>query len=170
MPVNVIGEALGELCRVAFPIRHESYAGNPESHVAVCTLSDIGLLGDLASSRDVLQRVHIVGRLLSENKGIDAILRYLHANPCVNILIVCGVDGGGHRAGHSLLRLHDRGTVHATNRISGSHSPDPYLTATPEQISHFCQNVSVVDMTGVRDRAELIRRIIASTRPSACPG
>ena len=47
--MNAIGDALGELCKIILPIRPESYPGNPESAVAVCTLSDIALLGDLAS-------------------------------------------------------------------------------------------------------------------------
>lgn len=157
--MNVIGEAIGELCRIALPIPQESYRGRADSTVAVCTLSDITLLERLAVP-NILRRVNIVGRLLSENKGIDTILRYLYANPHVRTVIVCGVDGAGHRAGHSLLCLYDCGMDDdETGRISNSRSPDPYLTATAEQVRHFCSDVRVVDMTGVHDYDILARCI-----------
>lgn len=175
--MDAIGDALGELCKIILPIRPESYRGNPESAVAVCTLSDIALLEDLASDPDVLRRVNIVGRLLSENKGVDAMLEYLHDNPRVDTVIVCGTDGAGHRAGHSLLMLHRYGVDHdndacceggdcngsngsgssnAASRISRSRSPEPYVTASPVQIGHFRRNTSIVDMTGTSDRAEIL--------------
>ena len=173
--MNAIGDALGELCKIILPIRPESYRGNPESAVAVCTLSDIALLEDLASDPGVLGRVNIVGRLLSENRGIDAMLEYLHDNPRVSTVIVCGTDGAGHRAGHSLLMLHKYGVDHdsgtccegggsngsngssrAANRISRSRSPEPYVTASPVQIRHFRRSTSIVDMAGTSDRAEIL--------------
>lgn len=186
--MNAIGDALGELCKIILPIRPESYRGNPESAVAVCTLSDIALLEDLASDPGVLRRVNIVGRLLSENRGIDAMLEYLHGNPRVSTVIVCGADGAGHRAGHSLLMLHRYGVDHGNgacceggscngsngnnnnnssssssskpaNRISRSRSPEPYTTASPVQIGHFRRNTSIVDMTGTSDRAEILECI-----------
>ena len=156
--MNIIGEAIGELCKIALPIPQESYRGRSDSAVAVCTLSDIKLLERLAVP-DVLYHTNIIGRLLSENKGIDAILKYLHANPHVHTLIICGMDGAGHKAGHSLLCLHDCGVNYETNKILNSRSPDPYLAATPEQIRHFCLNVKIIDMTGVRDYNTLVRCI-----------
>ncbi len=171
--MDAIGNALGEICKAVLPIPQESYRGNPESRVAVCTLSDIRLLESLAKP-DVLGRVNIVGRLLSENRGIDAILRYLYAHKRVRVVVVCGMDARGHRAGHSLFRLHRHGVDRLVsntasdpttgkafqNRISGSLSPDPHLAASPEQIEHFRRNVTLVDMTGTSDRAQLVKSII----------
>jgi len=42
--VNVIGEAIGELCKVILPIHEEYYLGNPNSTIEVCTLSSMNLL------------------------------------------------------------------------------------------------------------------------------
>lgn len=161
--MSAIGDALGELCKIILPIRPESYRGDPESAVAVCTLSDIALLEDLASDPGVLRQVSIVGRLLSENRGIDAMLGYLHDNPRVRTVIVCGTDGAGHRAGHSLLMLHRYGVDHngghgsgAASRIARSRSPEPYIAAGPDQIGHFRRGISIVDMTGTSDRAEIL--------------
>ncbi len=159
--MNIIHDILGEVCKVVLPIPQESYRGNPESSIAVCTLCDIKLLKKLAVP-NVLQHVNIIGRLLSENKGIDAMLKFLYENPHIHTVIICGTDGHGHYPGHSLVCLHKYG-IHNdqrnTNRISNSHSPDPYLRATVKQIKHFSQNVSLVDKTGVSDYNKIIKCI-----------
>ena len=36
--MNAVGEAIGELCKIILPIREEFYLGNPDSHIAICTL------------------------------------------------------------------------------------------------------------------------------------
>lgn len=148
----------GVLCGLAFPIPQRSYAGNPESSVAVCTLSSIHLLVDLAAMPPVMDRVSVLGRLLSENRGIDAMLRTLHARPGIGTVVMCGMDVAGHRAGHSLLMLHSNG-IDSGGRICGSRSPEPYLRATREQVRHFCQDVQLVDMTGITDRTIIARQI-----------
>jgi tetrahydromethanopterin S-methyltransferase subunit A len=66
--MNKLGNIVGELCKAILPITEESYKGNPDCTIAICTLSSLDLLKKIANS-DILQRVSIVGRLLSENKG-----------------------------------------------------------------------------------------------------
>ena len=77
--MNAIGEAIGELCKVVLPIPEEFYSGNPNSSVAVCTLSSMDLLKNFKNS-EILDKISIVGRLLSENKGIDSIIKYVNEN------------------------------------------------------------------------------------------
>ncbi len=141
--MNVIGEAIGEICKLVLPISEEFYLGDAESSVAVCTLSSMNLLRDFADSK-VLGRIAVAGRLLSENRGIDSIIRYVNKNPQIDTIVLCGLDARGHRPGHSLLALHRNGTDH-NNRIVGSTSPDPYLTVSDTEIRHF-QNIVLDDM------------------------
>ena len=124
--MNVIGEAIGELCKIILPIHEEYYLGNPNSTIAVCTLSSMNLLKNFANS-EILNKISIVGRLLSENKGIDSIIKHVNKNPQINIIIVCGKEVWGHKSGHSLFELHKNG-IDQKNRIINSTSPDPYLT------------------------------------------
>jgi len=155
--LTITDEILGEICRLVLPIPEESYSGNPDSEIAVCTLSSIDLLTDLAGG-DVMRHVFLAGRLLSENRGIDAVLSSLYTNQNIRVLVVCGSDGRGHGAGHSLFRLHRYG-VDGDGRIRGSHSPNPYLAAAVEEIEHFCRNIRLVDMMGVTDRTVIGDRI-----------
>jgi tetrahydromethanopterin S-methyltransferase subunit A len=58
----------GRLCEVLIPIKHEYYIGEGKI-VAVCTLPSMDLYQTIARTADVMNRILIVGRLLSENKG-----------------------------------------------------------------------------------------------------
>ena len=142
--MNVLGETFGELCKIILPIPEEYYGGNLDSSIAVCTLSSIDLLKKLANS-EILSHVSIAGRLLSENKGIDSIIKYVNKNQKINIIIVCGKEVWGHKAGHSLFELHKNG-INKNNRIVNSTSPDPYLTVSKSQIEYFQKNITLVNL------------------------
>ncbi|MCV0430826.1 tetrahydromethanopterin S-methyltransferase subunit A [Nitrosopumilus sp.] len=142
--MNTIGEAIGELCKVILPIPEEFYVGNSSSSVAICTLSSMDLLKNIAKS-EMMEKVSIAGRLLSENKGIDSIIKYVNRNPQVRIIIVCGKEVWGHKSGHSLFELHKNG-IDQNNRIINSKSPDPFLTVTKSEIKYFQENISLVNM------------------------
>ncbi len=147
--MNAIGEAIGELCRVILPINENFYLGNSESPVAVCTLSSIDLLKKFANS-EFLNEISIVGRLLSENKGIDSIVRYVNENPQVDSIVVCGKEVWGHKSGHSLFELHKNGTD-KNNKIINSTSPDPHLTVSVSEIKYFQDNVRLVNLINQTD-------------------
>jgi len=142
--VNAIGEAIGELCKAILPINEEFFLGNNNSSVAICTLSSIDLLKKFTNS-EILNKISIVGRLLSENKGIDSIIKYVNKNPQVNTIIVCGKEVWGHKSGHSLFELHKNG-IDQNDRIINSSSPDPYLTVSKSEIKYFQDNVNLVNL------------------------
>jgi tetrahydromethanopterin S-methyltransferase subunit A len=142
--VNAIGEAIGDLCKLILPINEEYYLGNPNSAIAVCTLSSINLLKNFANS-EILNKISIVGRLLSENKGIDSIIKYVNKNPQINTIIVCGKEVWGHKSGHSLFELHKNG-IDQNNRIINSTSPDPYLTVSELEIKYFQDKINLVNL------------------------
>ena len=75
--MNDIGNIIGTLCKIILPIPEESYIGNNSSSIAICTLSSIDLLKNIANS-EILNHIYIVGRLFSENKGIDSIIKYVN--------------------------------------------------------------------------------------------
>lgn len=142
-------DIVGEICKVVLPIPEDVFYGDPQSTVAICTLSSMDMLKEIARS-DVLDRVCLAGRLLSENKGIDALIRYVSKNPNLSTLILCGREVAGHRAGQSLLLVHRYGTD-SDGRIVNSPSPDPFLSVSEDEITRFQKQIKIIDRIGTTD-------------------
>lgn len=157
--MKTLENAIGELCKVLLPINEEVFLGNQKSTIAVCTLSNISLLKEISKS-DIMGKILLAGRLLSENKGIDSLVRYVITSN-IDTIIVCGKDVTGHNAGHSLLSLYKNG-IDNDGRIIGSHSPDPVLTVTKDEVAKFRNKIKVIDMTG-QTSLEKIRQAVHSS-------
>ncbi len=140
--MNLIEEIAGELCKIILPMEETVYFGNPNSHIAICTLSSISLLKEIKNS-PLMDKISIVGRLLSENKGIDSLVRHVISNN-ITTIILCGKDAVGHRPGHSLLCLYGN-SADQNHRIVGSQSPDPIVTLSQEEICRFQNNVNIIN-------------------------
>lgn len=140
---------LGEVCKTLFPIPEEFYLGNPKSPIAICVLSSIPLLKKIAKS-ELMKNISIVGRLFSENKGIDSIIRFANSNPNLHTIILCGKEVLGHKSGFSLLALHKNG-LDINGRIINSLSPEPYLNVTQNEVKKFQDNVRVINKIGIID-------------------
>jgi len=155
--VNPIGEIIGELCKVILPIHEEFHLGNPNSSIAICTLSSMDLLKNFANSK-ILNDVSIVGRLLSENKGIDSLVDYVYKNQKITTIIICGKEVWGHKSGHSLFKLHQKG-IDENKRIINSISPDPYLTVSKNKIEYFQNNVNLVNLINETNYEAILDKI-----------
>lgn len=142
--MNRLENVIGELCKVILPIPEESYIGNTDSSIAICTLSSIELLKKISNS-ELLNHISIAGRLLSENKGIDSIIKYINQNKKIKTIIICGKEVWGHRAGHSLIELHKNG-IDNYGRIINSTSPNPILTVTKSEINYFQNEIKLVNI------------------------
>ena len=144
--MNLIEDIAGELCRILLPIEEEVFFGDPSSNITICTLSSISLLKDITHS-DIIKEIAIAGRLLSENKGIDSLIRSVISNEKINIIILCGKDTIGHKPGDSLLCLHKNG-IDENHKIIGSSSPHPLLTITKKEVSKFQRQVKIINKIG----------------------
>ncbi|KAF6243040.1 tetrahydromethanopterin S-methyltransferase subunit A [Nitrosopumilus sp. b1] len=147
--MNSLEYVFGEVCKILLPIPEEVYFGNQKSSIAICTLSSISLLKEIAES-NLLDNVAIVGRLFSENKGIDALVRFVNSNPNIKTLILCGKEVWGHKAGESLLALYENG-IDSDGRIIGSHSPDPILQLSNSEVQKFQNQITIINKTGETD-------------------
>lgn len=142
--MSSFGNLIGEICKAILPIPEESYIGNTDSSIAICTLSSIELLKEISNS-ELLNHISIVGRLLSENKGIDSIIKYVNQNKKIKTIIICGKEVWGHRAGHSLIELHKNG-INNFGRIINSTSPNPFLTVTKSEITYFQNEINIINI------------------------
>ena len=147
--MNTIGNIIGDVCKILFPIPEEVYYGNPKSSIAICVLSSISLLKKIASSK-LMNDISLVGRLFSENKGIDSIIQYTNSNSNIHTIIICGNEVIGHKPGMSILNLHKNG-IDNEGRIINSTSPDPFLSITKDEVKKFQNNIRIINNIGITD-------------------
>jgi len=155
--LNKLGDTIGKICEVLLPIPEEFYIGNDNSSICICTLSSIKLLKEIKNS-EIINKVAIVGRLFTENKGIDSIIKYVNQNKKIKTIIVCGKEVWGHKSGHSLFELHKNG-VDNNNRIINSTSPDPFLTVSESEIKYFQKEITLVNLIDETNMKLIINQI-----------
>lgn len=143
----------GKICEFVLPIGLSYEIGNGKT-LAICTLSDMKLLKEIISRKDIMNEIFLVGRLLSENRGIDNILGTIHNYPKLKYLILCGRDVKGHLPGQALISLYNYGT-REDGYIVGARGSNPTLRSTKEAISYFRTNIEIVDFIGRRDISQL---------------
>ena len=152
-----LDNAAGRLCKALLPIKHEYYLGAGKA-VAICTLSSIDLLQTIGKS-DLINRILIAGRLLSENKGIDAIIAFTMKHPNLKRIIVCGKEVRGHRAGQALLALASNG-MDSSGRIIGAVGPNPIVTLPQQDVDIFRHQVEINDMIGTVDIDKIVQALV----------
>jgi len=155
--MNLLGNIFGEVCKTIFPIPEEIFFGNSKSSISICILSSITLLKEIANS-ELMKNISLVGRLFSENKGIDSIIRYVNSNPNVQTIIICGKEVWGHKPGQSLLALYKNG-IDINGKIINSTSPDPYLTVTQKEVKKFQSKVRIIDKIGITNFEEISKLV-----------
>lgn len=146
-------DVAGKVCEAVLPIKHEYYIGRGKE-LAICTLSSVDLLEEISKS-DIMSKLAIAGRLLSENRGIDAMIRFTVEHPDLRLIIVCGKEVKGHRAGQALLALARNG-IDTDGRIIGAQGPYPILKSPAGDVRDFRRRVEIIDMIGTVDIEKLV--------------
>ena len=141
--------AIGKVCENIVPINQEYYFGKG-SVIAICTFSSMDLLREISKASRIMNKILIAGRLLSENRGIDEMIKFRLKNPSLHHIIVCGIDVKGHRSGQALLSLHKNG-VNGNGRITGAVAPYPVLTCSLNEVESFRRQTIVYDLIGTKD-------------------
>ena len=154
--MNSLENLLGDICEKVFPISDKVYHGNVNSSIAICTLSSMKLLEEVSNS-NLMEHISLAGRLLSENKGIDSIVRNSNLNN-IKTIILCGKEVWGHKTGHSLICLHKNG-IDLNGKIIDSSSPNPILTLTQNEVKKFQNQTKIIDLIG-ESKLEKISKIV----------
>ncbi len=128
------------------PVAGEYFVVDPSAPIAVTTLSSLTLAGQLAGQK--LPGLAIVGKLETENIGLDKLIKNVIANPNLRFLIISGVEPAGHLSGQTLLALAENG-LDENNRVIGSKGKKPILrNVSRAEIETFRQQMRVVDLIG----------------------
>jgi tetrahydromethanopterin S-methyltransferase subunit A len=125
--------------------------------VAVTTLASVSLAEELANLKP--EGLAIVGKLETENIGIDKVVKNVVSNPAIHSIIVAGVEPEGHQSGSALLSLAQNG-VDENNRITGSTAKRPVLkNVSRAEIDAFREQVRVIDLRNCEDLIEIAGRV-----------
>jgi tetrahydromethanopterin S-methyltransferase subunit A len=132
---------------------------DPAAPVAVTTLGNVALAQQLATAAP--RGLCIVGKLETENIGIEKIIKNVVSNPAIRYFICTGEEPPKHLSGATLLALFSNG-VDTRMRIPGSPGMRPMLpNTTPEEVEAFRLQVQPVDMIGCADIAPIAARVEA---------
>lgn len=146
----------------------EYFVVDKTAPVVVATLASVSLAQELADLKPA--GLALVGKLETENIGIDKVVKNIVSNPAIRFVIVAGVEPEGHHSGSALLALSQNG-VDENKRVIGSTAKRPVLrNVTPGEIDGFRKQVEVVDLRGCQDPAEIAARVkdLASQESTAC--
>jgi tetrahydromethanopterin S-methyltransferase subunit A len=142
----------GLSCEILFnsvawpPVVGEYFVTDANAQVAVTTLASTKLAKTLAEQK--IPGIAIVGKLETENIGIDKIIKNTIANPNIRSLIVCGAESQGHLCGQTLLALSENG-VDETGRVIGSKGKRPILrNVTQLEVNAFRRQIKMIDLIG----------------------
>jgi tetrahydromethanopterin S-methyltransferase subunit A len=153
----------GKICETLIPIKREYHIGRGGKEIAICTLSSIHLLEDICKTSEIMDKILVVGRLLSENKGIDTIIKFTLTHPELHYIIVCGKEVRGHQAGQALLSLYENGiNNNKTGRriIVGAKGPNPVLASSWEEINAFRKQINkIYNLAGINDIEQIMKQI-----------
>jgi tetrahydromethanopterin S-methyltransferase subunit A len=158
----------GKICETLIPIKHEYYIGRRGKEIAICALSSIHLVENICKSSEVMDKILVVGRLLSENKGIDTIIKFTLSHPELHYIIVCGKEVRGHQAGQALLSLYENGINNNNNNnnntgsmfIVGAKGPYPVLRSSWEDVNAFRKQINkIYNLIGISDIEQIKKQI-----------
>jgi len=126
------------------PVVGEYIVLDSSAPVAVTTLASPDFPKQLVDQK--IPGLAIVGKLETENIGIDKIIKNTIANPKLHFLILAGTEPKGHLAGQTLLALSENG-VDEKGRVIGSKGKRPILrNVTKNEIEVFRQQIQVINL------------------------
>jgi len=144
-----INNIFGFCCYHLLPIKQEYYKGKGKK-IAICTLSSLDLLEEIKNDNEIMDNILIVGRLLSENKGVDEIIKFTKKNTLLKHILVCGDDVNGHLPGQTLISVKENG-IDISKRVMKTSGAYPFLTCSSEDVEFFRHQVTIINRIGLKD-------------------
>ena len=101
----------------------------------------------------------MVGKMETENLGIEKVIINTISNPAIHFLIASGLESKGHNSGNTLISLWMYG-IDENRRVINSTGKRPVLAnITREEVEAFRKQVEVIDMVGCEDIDKIAAKI-----------
>lgn len=125
--------------------------------VAVTTLGSVALAAQVFEAAP--KGLCIVGKVETENIGIEKIIKNVLSNPAIRFFVCAGNEPPKHLTGATCFALFKNG-IDAAKRIPGSPGMRPVLpNTTPEEVEAFRRQVEPVDMIGCTAIAAIAAKV-----------
>lgn len=135
------------------------FVSDPAAPVAVTTLGSVDLAREVGESPPA--GLCIVGKVETENIGIEKIIKNILSNPAIRFLVCAGAEPPMHLTGATMIALFANG-IDENRKIVGSPGMRPMLpNTTPEEVAAFRERIMPVDMIGCTDVVEIHAKIAA---------
>ncbi|HEY5733738.1 MAG TPA: hypothetical protein VIU36_03155 [Gammaproteobacteria bacterium] len=133
------------------------FVSDPDAPVAVTTLGSKELAEQVANPAP--PGLCIVGKVETENIGIEKIIKNILSNANIRYLICAGNEPPKHLTGATIIALFENG-MDEHHRIMGSPGMRPVLPNTSlEEVHAFRQQIKAIDMIGCTDVSSIHRKI-----------
>lgn len=149
-------QAAGVVCQAIYPISVSSFSGKG-TEVGICTLSSMDLLKKI-SRNPLMDKLLIVGRLFSENKGIDHLIQFCTNTSTMRYLILCGKDTSGHFPADALMNLRQNG-LDENNKIIGTKAPYPFINCPVHLVNRFREQIKLIDLRECYDLSKITETV-----------
>jgi tetrahydromethanopterin S-methyltransferase subunit A len=136
-----------------WPILEGRYkVGNPVSPIAICTMATVDM--DFP-----MEKIAIAGKCVTENMGIEKIVKNTISNPHIRYMIICGKVPMGHFVDNALISLIDNGVDHE-GRIIGAKGGIPVVkNLTKEEIERFRKQIIPINMADITDVSRVMEKV-----------
>jgi len=142
------------------------FVNNPGEPVAVATLGSVKLAEQISKVPN--ERMCIVGKVETENIGIEKIIKNIISNPSIRFLLMVGNESPMHLPGATFKALFEKG-IDEEGKIAGSPGMRPVLpNTTAGEADCFMDQLELVDMIGCMDVDKI--SVIISQLAARSPG
>ena len=141
---------------------------DPQAPVAVTTLGSVDLAREI--SEQAPAGLCIVGKVETENIGVEKIVKNILSNSAIRYLVCAGKEPPKHLTGATFFALFANG-IDADKKITGSPGMRPVLPNTSsDEVAQFRSQVTPIDMIGETDIEVIIDKVTELSRNSDSPG
>lgn len=118
--------------------------GDDMSSVAVCTLATVEM-------KLPMDKIAIKGKCVTENVGIEKIIKNILANPNIKYLLCCGKESRGHFITNAFICLKENGVDENGNIIKALGAMPSVKNLTEEEIKQFRDKIEIIDYSNIHD-------------------
>jgi len=125
--------------------------GNKDSPIAICTMASVDLVFPMDD-------IAIAGKAVTENVGVEKIVKNIVSNPNIRFLICCGKPSKGHFVDNALECLVKNGIDKEKAIIGAKGSIPSVKNVSEKEIEQFRKQVEIIQMSGEENIEKIMEK------------